>query len=233
MDPRLQPGFLGTGASLMADLSLLAYILLIVPAMLLGFRFARRNLHRPHHKYAMIAVTLVNWGLIGFLMLPTYGGDIAQNILTQPGNSRYLLPTIHGVLGLAGQGLATFVVVRMLVEDWQVGQARKRGERNLRKYWFRQAKVTMWLTLGLWLATSVLGVGTYLVRYEVIPVGATGGAAPPLATEEAPPAATEDVGPAPTQASGAAEQAPLATEEAEPDPDVAAPASTEEVPPPQ
>ena len=47
MDPRLQPGLLGTGASLLADLTLLAYLLLIVPGMLAGFVFARRKHFEP------------------------------------------------------------------------------------------------------------------------------------------------------------------------------------------
>ena len=207
MDAYLEPpGFLGTGASLLADLTLLAYLLLIIPAMLLGFVFARRNLHRPHHKWLMILVTVVNWVLIIFLMFAAYRFDVAPNIADQPGNSRYLLPVIHGLLGIPAQLLATFIIVRMLVEDTQVGRAKRRGEKDTSRYWYRSAKPAMRLTLVLWLVTAVLGVVTYLTRYSIIPaVTIDVNAAAPLATEEveqveataliiAPPAATPEIG---------------------------------------
>lgn len=193
----LQPqGFLGTGASLLADLSLLAYILLIVPGMIVGYVFARQGKHRPHHQYAMIFITAVNWLLIFFLMIVAYRFDVVANITQQPGNARYLLPTIHGILGLVAQLLATYIIYRMFREDSQVARAKARGEskEQLRKYWFLNAKPFMRVTLLLWLATSLLGIFNYLIRYEVLP---TFGAGPviPVVTEEPVPAATQEVDP--------------------------------------
>jgi uncharacterized membrane protein YozB (DUF420 family) len=190
----LEPqGFLGTGASLLADLTLLAYILLIVPGMIVGYVFAKQGKHRPHHKWAMIIVTVVNWLLIFFLMIVAYRFDVVANITEQPGNARYLMPTIHGILGLVAQLLATYIIYRMLREDSQVAQAKARGEskEQLRKYWFLNAKPFMRVTLLLWLATALLGVFNYLIRYEVLP---TFGAAPvvPVATEEFVPDATQE-----------------------------------------
>ncbi len=196
----LEPeGFLGTGASLLADLTLLAYLLLIMPALIIGVVFVRRGLHRPHHKWAMIIVTVVNWVLIIFLMLAAYATDVAPNLPQQPGNPRYFLPAIHGLLGLPAQLLATFIVVRMLIEDHQVARARQRGETDLQKYWFRAARSTMWIVLVLWLLTTILGFVSYIVRYNVLAV--PGGDVPaPAATPEisitqeaaAPPGATEE-----------------------------------------
>lgn len=188
MDAYLEPpGFLGTGASLLADVTILAYLLLIVPAMLLGLIFARRNLHRPHHKWLMIAVTVVNWVLIIFLMFAAYRFDVAPNIAEQPGNSRYLVPAIHGLLGIPAQLLATFIVVRMLLEDTQVARAKRRGEKDTSRYWFRSAKPAMRLTLALWLLTASLGVISYLTRYNVIPaVTIDINVAAPMSTEEVP-----------------------------------------------
>lgn len=187
MDPRLQPGFLGTGASLMSDLSLLAYVLLIAPAMLVGLVFARRRMHRPHHKWAMIIITLVNWVLIFYLMLFSYTRGVV------PGLSRFaqpaiFLPTLHLLFGGAAQLLATYTVYRMWREDTQVAAARKRGERNVTRYWFKSAKPVMWATLGLWLLTVALGVVTYVVFY-ITPSARAGDA--PEATPEATPAVTE------------------------------------------
>jgi uncharacterized membrane protein YozB (DUF420 family) len=192
MNAYLEPrGFLGTGASLLADLTLLAYILLIVPGMIAGFIFARRGQHRPRHKFTMMTITIVNWLLIIFLMIAAYRFDVAGNIGSQPGNPRYLVPTIHGALGLAAQLLATYVIYRMLREDSQVAAAKARGAKKeeLRQYWFLNAKTFMRATITLWLITSLLGIVNYVVRYDLLPAAASG-AGVPAATEE--PAATPD-----------------------------------------
>lgn len=193
MNAYLEPqGFLGTGASLLADLTLLAYLLLIVPGMIAGFVFARQGKHRPQHKYAMIVITLVNWLLIIFLMIVAYRFDVVGNIGSQPGNPRYLIPTIHGVLGLVAQVLATYIIYRMLREDSQVAAAKARGAKKeeLRQYWFLNAKSFMRATIILWLLTSLLGIVNYVVRYDLLPnVG--GGA--PIVTEEPEPATTPEV----------------------------------------
>lgn len=180
LDP---PGFLGTGASLLADLTLIAYVLLLIPLMLIGFFYARRGKHRPHHRTMMVLVTVMNWVLIIFLMVVAYRFDVSDNIGQQPGNLRYLLPTVHGVLGLPAQLLATFIVIRMAIEDRTVAVAKKRGETNLSVYWWKSAKPFMQITLALWLATALLGIGNYLIRYDVIPSSTFGSPGMPEATE--------------------------------------------------
>ncbi len=217
MDLYLQPhGFLGTGASLLADLTLLAYIFLIVPAMLVGYAYARRGKHRPNHKYIMITITAVNWVLIIFLMIVAYRFDVSENLLAHPMNPRYLLPTIHGILGLIAQVLATYVVYRMLREDFLVGRALRRGERNQAKFWFRNAKPTMRIVLVLWLATSLIGIFNYLFRYDILPavLARAPVAAPAVTPEGTPeidgPLSTEAAAPNGTQEAGA----PVATSEA-------------------
>ncbi len=186
MNPYLEPhGFLGTGASLLADLTLIAYLLLIIPAMVIGFGFARRKLFRPYHKWTMTSILIVNWILILFLMIAAYRFDVFANFPDQPGNTRYLLPAIHGAIGLIAQVLATYVVYRMFREDSQVARAKARGEKDTSKYWFRSAKPVMRLTLTLWLITAALGVFNYLTRYDLIPTYQLGGGViAPAATEE-------------------------------------------------
>lgn len=208
MNLYLEPaGFLGTGASLLADLTLLGYILLLIPGMLVGLYFARAGKHRPQHKTIMISITVINWALILLLMVVAYGFDIAGRIGQQPGNPRYLLPTLHALLGLPAQILATYIVIRMLREDGQVAAARRRGEKDVSRYWWKGAKTIMRLTLALWLATALLGIFTYLVRYNVLPTAANNAA--PVVTEE--PVATPEAAPA-----GAETPAPAATEDAAP-----------------
>src|SRR4051812_32632195 len=194
MNPYLQPpGFLGTGASLLADLTLLAYILLIVPGMITGYIFARRGKHRPHHKLTMITITVVNWILIIFLMLTAYRYDVIGNIGSQPTNARYLMPTIHGILGLGAQLLATYIIFRMLREDSQVAAAKARGEKGqqLSKYWFTNAKTFMRITIILWLLTALLGLFNSLILYNVLPNFGNNRSAVPAVTVD--PAATSEV----------------------------------------
>src|SRR5260221_12794812 len=96
-----------------SDLVLLAYIFLIVPAMLVGFVFARRKMFEPYHKLTMTTITIVNWLLIIFVMLVTYRRDVLPSIpqnLNQPSG---LIPTLHLIPGLIAQLLATYLVIRM------------------------------------------------------------------------------------------------------------------------
>lgn len=228
MNPYLEPpGFLGTGASLLADITLVAYLLLIIPLMLIGLVFARRKLHRPHHKWAMTLVTLINWVLIVFLMFAAYRFDVAPNFPQQPDNTRYLLPVVHGFLGIPAQLLATFIVLRMFLEDRNVARAKARGEKDTSRYWFRSAKPVMRLTLILWLATATLGVLSYLTRYEVIPTyilsvqEAGVGAAPEGTPDVQAPEATAEL--------VATSEVPVATPEVTPELTLENPAATPEV----
>jgi len=69
----------------------------------------------------------------------------------------------------------------------------RRGEQEVSRYWFKQAKPVMRATLALWLLTAALGVGTYAAFYLMPPASA--GQASPAATEEpVAPAATEAAG---------------------------------------
>jgi uncharacterized membrane protein YozB (DUF420 family) len=194
------PGFLGTGATLLADITLIAYILLILPATIAGYFTARAGHHRPQHKWLMIGVTLANWLLIIFLMWVALVGDVLPNLADNAAQPRYFLPGIHALFGAPTQLLATYIVFQMLREDFQVARARRRGEANLEKYWFKGAKWTMRLTLFLWTLTALLGIVSYLIRYDIIGPGGTNVPSPvateevqePVSTEELqPPAATE------------------------------------------
>jgi len=199
-------GFLGTGASFAADLTLIAYILIITPVMLLGFVFARQKKFIPHHKLAMTFVVILNWILIIFVMAASYAGGVAPGLsenLTEP---PILIPTIHLITGGLAQIIATYLIILMWTEKTSLAFILPDSLR------IKNIKTPMRLTLGLWLVTVVLGIGIYVTWY----VGSPGGDAPP-------PAATEE----PTD--GDSEAAPVATEEASSeDEDEAEPAATEE-----
>jgi uncharacterized membrane protein YozB (DUF420 family) len=230
MDTYLNPpGFLGTGASLLADVTLLAYVFLIVPAMVAGLYFARTNRHRPQHRNTMMTITLVNWVLILWLMVAALTFDVTGNLGSQPGNPRYIFPAVHAAIGLTAQVLATYAIYRMVREDAQVAAAKRRGETDLQRYWFTSAKPVMRVVLLLWFVAAALGILSYLFRYQVISLGAASGAEP-VATEEAGGVAATEELPAtgtPTETPAAVETSEVAAPTALP-PTVPAPAETEE-----
>jgi plastocyanin/uncharacterized membrane protein YozB (DUF420 family) len=155
MDPRnAATGFLGTGASLAADVALLAYIFLIVPGMLVGFIFARRQKFAPHHKMTMSLVTLFNWILIIYLMAVSYSKTVAPSIPQALNQPFFLSPSIHLLFGLTAQILGTVLVLRMWLENSLPKRLR-----------FEPIKPWMRLTLGLWLITAALGFLTYYLWY--------------------------------------------------------------------
>jgi uncharacterized membrane protein YozB (DUF420 family) len=192
MDLRVSPGLFNPNATPLADLTLVAYVLLLLPAMLLGFYFARRRKFSPQHKLTMTFVTCANWLLILFVMAVSYGANVRPALpegLSQP---VYLLPTIHLAVGALAQLLATYLLFRMWFEDvlpdWML---------------VRRIKPFMRLTLVLWFTTVVLGVILYALWYA--PAAATPPEATPAATPElAVPAATPElIPPAVTQEPGA------------------------------
>ncbi len=189
-------GFLGTNASLSSDLSLLAYILLIVPSMLVGYFFARRKMFVPHHKLIMTAIVLINWVIIVLLMALSYNDGVAPYVGSSLGDARVLLPTIHLVTGALAQVIGTYLVLRMWFE-------------NQLPAWFKVKRIKRWmrLTLALWLVTAALGITTYFVFYTPTVTASGVDVLPPAVTQEAP-QATEEATPADAAAPVVTEEAP-------------------------
>jgi uncharacterized membrane protein YozB (DUF420 family) len=163
-------------ARLASDLSLLAYIFLIVPAMLVGFVFARNKKFRPHHRNVMTAITIVNWIIILFLMLVSYRTWVLPAEVGGPfSNDRaHIIPTLHMITGGVAQILATYLVILMWTE-------RTRYKWVVPKFLqIQNIKPFMRTTLALWLVTAALGLGIFLTWYAP----SAGSAAAPVATEE-------------------------------------------------
>lgn len=214
MDLRMQPGILGTGASLMADLTLLAYIILIVPGMLIGFFFARRKWFEPHHKFVMTGIVLINWVLILVLMQVSYREGVLPNLGANLTDPVFLLPTIHLITGAAAQLLGTYLVIRMWFEKQLPA-------------WFKVRRIKRYMrtTLALWLVTAALGITIYVTWYRGASAQPEGDVGAPVATPDvteppiAEPSATEDAAADPVPAeTPEAEIAPSATDETVPEP---------------
>lgn len=189
-------------------LVLLAYILILVPGMIVGFVFARRKMFEPYHKFTMTAITLLNWVLIGYVMINTYSA-LSPRELQRP---NFLIPSIHLVTGGIAQILATYLVIRMWFEK-QLPAALK--VKNIKRY--------MRFTLAMWFITVALGVTIYFVLRAPSAASAED-TLPPVATEEATSEAAEENDAATPDATEAADEAaPAPTEETEED----APSATE------
>lgn len=217
MNLRTEPGFLGTNAPMLADLTLLAYVLILVPAMLIGFYFARRKWFVPHHKLVMTGVMLINWVFILFVMAVSYSDAVAPNVPDNLNETTTLLPIVHLVFGALAQILATYLVGRMWFE-------------NILPDWtkVKNIKLYMRITLVLWIATAFLGVTLYINWYtpvsasndtNITPVSteepSSGDSAAPVSTEEAiTEDATEDPAETGDNTEDADESEPASTEEA-------------------
>jgi uncharacterized membrane protein YozB (DUF420 family) len=175
-------------------ITLLIYILGLLPLMLLGFYFARRKMF-TQHKLTMTTILIANWLLIFWVMSPTYrailASDPAPNFSTLP----VIVPTIHMALGTLAQLMATYLVILMWTERTPL--------EKLVPFRIKNIKTPMRFTLGLWIATVLLGFGIYAINNL--------GSSPDTGTDNLP-ASTEE----------ATVESPETTEEAE------APATTEE-----
>lgn len=179
-------------------ITLIIYILLLAPAMIVGFVFARRKKFSPHHKFTMTGITIVNWILIVLLMAVSYGRFVAPFLPDYLSDIRGLLATIHLITGGLAQVIATYLVILMWTERTRFEGILPRAVR------IRRIKPVMRTTLALWLITVVLGIGIYLTWYAAPPPADT---TPPAATEEA----TVEASPEPVATEAAA---PLETEQA-------------------
>src|SRR5437899_11288476 len=93
-------GFLGTGATLNADLNLLVQLTMGV-ALLVGMFLARRNRFTAHG-ICQATVMLLNLAMIGLIMWPSFRGVIPQ-LPAGRGGSDYGLATANCGVGIRGR----------------------------------------------------------------------------------------------------------------------------------
>lgn len=141
------PGFLGTQATMLRDVTLLVeigfYLVLCagVAAQLKG--------QYKWHDWLQTPVVLLNLAFIGLVMLPAFSGVTGQ----LPGRLNdvpVMVPVIHGLLGTIAQGLAIYCLLAGLKY-----LPRKIG---ILRYW-------MWAAFVAWTATVFFGVSTYVIWY--------------------------------------------------------------------
>jgi len=117
-------------------------------ALVLGVVLARRGHYRAH-AVCQSSVVLLNFVLIAAIMLPPFARDIVPGLPQRLGQSYYLLPTLHTLLGSAAQLLGLYIIIRAGT-SW-LPQA----------LCFQNYKLWMRAEFALWWSVILLGVVTY------------------------------------------------------------------------
>jgi plastocyanin/uncharacterized membrane protein YozB (DUF420 family) len=144
-------GFLGTGATMWADLNLVIQVAMGL-MLLAGMALARAKRFRAH-KYCQSSVMLLNLVMIALVMSPSFHSQVEPRIPEGLTESYYLVATLHAALGTAAELLGIYIV---LVAATKILPARWR---------FKRFKPWMRAELALWWAVILLGLGTYYVWY--------------------------------------------------------------------
>jgi len=141
------PGFLGTSASFLSDLTLLI-VLLTAVLFTIGWRLAVRKRIKDHRRVQTVAVTLNTIVVLG-TMIGSYWTYILPGIPQKLGEGSYALTSFHALVGLASMVLGVFVVLR---------------GHNLvpKKLRFRNYKLFMRTTYILYMLATLLGVIVYV-----------------------------------------------------------------------
>ena len=147
------PGFLGTYAPIMVDITLVAEIVFFV-LLTIGVIAQRQN--RWHaHDYIQTPVVILNAILVAWIMVfEFFGRDIAQTTIEHPRDPYYMWATVHGIFG----AVAAILSIYCLLAGWKILPRR-----------IGRLKHIMWLTYAVWSVAVVLGVITYYVWYVRFP----------------------------------------------------------------
>ena len=147
-----QPGFLGTRASLFADLNLVAQVILLF-GLTLGFVFAKLG-RISMHQYNQTAWALLNIVLTIFIMAVSFAQQVVPGIPAELLRARGIVATLHALLGGLTISCAIYILLRM----------NNLLPKFLRIKWWRGL---MRITLALYWLVGLLGLGTYAVWYLV------------------------------------------------------------------
>ena len=144
-------GFLGTGATLRADLNLVVQVAMGF-ALLFGMALARRGNYRAH-KYCQSSVMILNLVMIFLIMAPSFHKQVQPQVPGGLKEAYYLVPYIHATLGTIAEVLGLYIVLVA---------ATKLLPKKLR---FRRYKPWMRTELALWWLVIAIGLSTYYIWY--------------------------------------------------------------------
>jgi plastocyanin/uncharacterized membrane protein YozB (DUF420 family) len=144
-----QLGFLGTGATFGADLSIIVQIIFFI-VLCIGVVMQMRGKYHWHDRL-QTPVVILNLFFIIFIMVVSFReSQIASTLPKRPGDAFYLVAGLHAILGTVTEGLAIYC----LLAGFKI-LPRKIGTL---KYFMRA-------TFVLWTVTLLFGLSTYYVWY--------------------------------------------------------------------
>ena len=144
------PGFLGTHAPFLSDLTL---ILTLLTAILftIGWQLARHK-HYEAHRWVQTTAASINALVVLGIMVRSFVVYILPGIPAKLLQGDYAVTTLHGIIGTCGLLLGIFVVLR----------ANKLVPKSLR---FKNYKAFMRTSYALYMLATLLGVVVYLEVY--------------------------------------------------------------------
>lgn len=144
------PGFLGTKATLRADLTL---VLILVTAVMfnIGFILARRKKFEIH-RWVQTSAVILNSLVVLISMVTSYIIHILPGIPSKLNQGDYAVTTLHAIIGSIGFLFGIFVVL----------QGNNLVPRNLR---IKNYKPYMRWAYGLYMASTLGGIIIYIIVY--------------------------------------------------------------------
>lgn len=104
------PGFLGTHATVVSDLSLIL-ILLTAIMFTVGWQLARHG-HYETHRWIQTTAAVINAIVVFTVMITSYVTHILPGIPAKLLTGDYAVTTVHAIVGTIGLLLGIFVVLR-------------------------------------------------------------------------------------------------------------------------
>ena len=144
-------GFLGTGATLRADINLTVQLAMGI-ALLCGMYLARRKRFRAH-KYCQASVMVLNLIMIFLIMAPSFHRQVEPQPAAALKQAYYLVPWVHAILGTFAELLGLYIVL-VAATRLIPGQLR-----------FKRYRPWMRTELAVWWLVILIGLGTYYIWY--------------------------------------------------------------------
>ena len=144
-------GFLGTGATFVADLNLVVQ-LVMGAALIAGVRLAKQKRYKAHG-ICQTTVLLLNLLMIGLVMWPSFQQQVKPAVLKGLHRWYYEVAILHAGLGITAECLGLYIVAV--------------AGTNLLPQWlqFKHWKWWMRMELVLWAIVLLSGIGTYCTWY--------------------------------------------------------------------
>jgi hypothetical protein len=142
-------GFLGTSASTVADINLVAQLVIVV-LLATGWVYGRDKKKIKLHGQLMVVAVLVNGVAIALVMVPSLILNLGS-IESNPLGPGPLVSVVHAIVGTVAWIYAAYL-------SWVWGLKPATVECFKRKKWMKPV-------LYAWLAAAILGVGFYVYYY--------------------------------------------------------------------